>query len=320
MTELKTTPFQRKMAVKFVKLLSGSPTGAPPWLDVVAEGDEVGMFLPSDAPWLVHNDMATLVGGIRALLLQALHPGSLAGVAQHSRYKVDALGRLAGTIRWLTVTTYGSKTAALNEAARVNRLHDHVKGEYTTGAGAREAYSARQTDLLRWVHIAFCDAFLTSHEMFSREPIPGGADNYVSQWARSVEPLGLDPSSLPTEAEAMHAEIRQLITDGVLVSTEQTREVVSFIRRPPLKPATRVAYWFLFQGAVQTLPLEIRKMLGVRALLPKAIIVPLVSSGLRGIRALIGDRSPIVEAALARLGRAGVWPPTQVSHTHAANG
>jgi uncharacterized protein (DUF2236 family) len=296
------------MAVKFVKLLSGSPTGNPPWLEAVAEGDTAGLFLPSDAPWLVHNDMATLVGGIRALLLQALHPGSLAGVAQHSRYKVDALGRLAGTIRWLTVTTYGSTQAIAAEAGRVNRLHDRVNGEYTTGTGQQAAYSAKQTDLLRWVHIAFCDAFLTSHQMFSRAPIPGGADNYVAQWARSVELLGLDQATLPTNADATHAEIQQLIADGVLTSTEQTREVVRFIRRPPLKPATRVAYWFLFQGAVQTLPLNIRKMLGVRALLPKWFIVPLVSSGLRGIRALIGDRSPIVEAALARLQRVGAWP------------
>ena len=308
MSQHKTTPFQQKMAVRFVKLLSGSDTGNPPWLDVVAEGDEPGLFLPSDAPWLVHNDMATLVGGIRALLLQALHPGSLAGVAQHSRYKVDALGRLAGTIRWLTVTTYGSTTAVSNEASRVNRLHDRVSGAYTTSAGQRAEYSARQTDLLRWVHIAFCDAFLTSHQMFSLEAIPGGADTYVAQWARSVELLGLDPATLPTTADAMHEEIQQLIADGVLVSSEQTIDVVKFIRRPPLKPATRVAYWFLFQAAVQTLPLNIRKMLGVRALLPKCIIVPLVTSGLRGIRALIGDRSPIVEAALARLGRAGVWP------------
>jgi uncharacterized protein (DUF2236 family) len=313
MSQPKTTPFQQKMAVRFVKLLSGSPTGNPPWLEAVAEGDTAGLFLPSDAPWLVHNDMATLVGGIRALLLQALHPGSLAGVAQHSRYKVDALGRLAGTIRWLTVTTYGSTEAIAAEAGRVNRLHDRVNGDYTNGAGQQAQYSARQTDLLRWVHIAFCDAFLTSHQMFSLEPIPGGADNYVAQWARSVELLGLDPATLPTGAEAMHAEIQQLIADGVLTSTDQTRDVVKFIRRPPLKPATRVAYWFLFQAAVQTLPLNIRKMLGVRALLPKALIVPLVTSGLRGIRAMIGDRSPIVEAALARLVRVGAWSPAQVA-------
>ena len=33
-----------------------------------------GYFLPSDAPWVVHADFGTLVGGIRALLMQALHP------------------------------------------------------------------------------------------------------------------------------------------------------------------------------------------------------------------------------------------------------
>jgi hypothetical protein len=155
--------------------------------------------------------------------------------------------------------------------------------------------------------------------MYSAAPIPGGADTYVAQWARSVELLGLEPATLPTTADAMHAEIQQLIADGVLTSTEQTREVVRFIRRPPLKPATRVAYWFLFQGAVQTLPLNIRRMLGVRALLPKAIIVPLVSSGLRGIRFMIGERSPIVEAALARLRRVGAWPPAEVLASEASN-
>lgn len=105
---------QENLSKRFRKLLSGDPQGIPPWLPIVAEGDEPGLFLPTDAPWIVHADFATLVGGIRALLMQALHPGSLAGVAQHSRYEEDPLGRLSGTIRWLTITTFGSKTAIQN--------------------------------------------------------------------------------------------------------------------------------------------------------------------------------------------------------------
>ena len=68
-----------------------------PWLGAVAEGEGPGFFTPDDAPWVIHADLATMPGGVRALLLQALHPGSLAGVRDHSRYKDDPLGRLAGT-------------------------------------------------------------------------------------------------------------------------------------------------------------------------------------------------------------------------------
>jgi len=118
------------MSVRFRRLLSQDPNGIPPWLEAVASGDEPGLYLPSDAPWVVHADFGTLVGGIRALLMQALHPGTVRGVAQHSRYKEDPLGRLAGTIRWLTVTTFGSHTAVASEASRVNRLHTKVTGSY----------------------------------------------------------------------------------------------------------------------------------------------------------------------------------------------
>ncbi|NBW74004.1 MAG: DUF2236 domain-containing protein, partial [Microbacteriaceae bacterium] len=121
---------QEYFSKKFRALLSNEPTGVPPWLAVIAEGDTGGLFLPTDAPWVVHRDFGTLVGGIRALLVQALHPGAVAGVTGHSRYQQDALGRLAGTIRWLTVTTFGSIEAVDKEASRVNRLHDRVAGEY----------------------------------------------------------------------------------------------------------------------------------------------------------------------------------------------
>ncbi|MEY4981030.1 MAG: hypothetical protein RL174_368 [Actinomycetota bacterium] len=103
----------------------------------------------------------------------------------------DPLGRLAGTIRWLTVTTFGSTEAIKNEASRVNRLHERVTGEYQKATGDKVTYRAADPDLLLWVHIAFMDSFLRAHQKYSATPIPGGADAYVSLWSRSVEPLGL---------------------------------------------------------------------------------------------------------------------------------
>lgn len=298
---------QEALSKRFRRLLSGDPDGVPPWLEIIADGDEPGLYLPSDAPWIVHADFGTLVGGIRALLMQALHPGSLTGVANHSRYEQDALGRLAGTIRWLTVTTFGSHTAVAGESSRVNRLHERVKGDYITGKGEPKPYRAADPDLLLWVHIAFTDSFLTCHQMFAWREIPAGqaatgADNYIAQWAQSVIPLGLD--SAPMTLIDLNAAIDKFNSDGLLRADAKTLDVVKFIKDPPLPKAAKVVYRLLFDAAVISLRPEFRSMLGLKAK-PQWLIQPLTKGILRFIRLAIGPESPIEDGARARLERIG---------------
>ena len=299
---------QEWLSIRFRRLLSGAADGTPPWLDIVARGDEGGLYVPTDAPWVIHRDFGTLVGGIRALLMQALHPGSLAGVADHSRYKKDPLGRLAGTIRWLTITTFGSHSAVEAEATRVNRLHQRVTGTYETGHHETRAYRAADPDLLLWVHVAFMESFLVAHEMYAATPIPRGsaespADNYVEQWGRSVAPLGLNQT--PSTRREMDDIITELWKRRVLVSTESTKSVVGFIRRPPLPLAVRPIYRLLFDAAVVSIRPEFRAMLGLTAK-PRWRVVPLTRFMLRAIRLAIGPESPIEDGALNRLRRIGV--------------
>lgn len=301
-------PVQEWLSIRFRRLLSGAPDGTPPWLDIIARGDEGGFYVPTDAPWVVHRDFGTLVGGIRALLMQALHPGSLAGVSDHSRYEKDPLGRLAGTIRWLTVTTFGSHAAVNDEAHRVNRLHERVTGEYVTGHNETRSYRAADPDLLLWVHVAFMESFLVAHEMYAANPIPRGnaatpADNYVEQWGRSVEPLGL--RATPKSRREMDGIITDLWMRGVLVSSESTKSVVGFIRRPPLPWTVRPVYRLLFDAAVVSLRPEFRAMLGLSAK-PRWLVIPLTRGILRLIRLAIGPESPIEDGALNRLRRIGV--------------
>jgi uncharacterized protein (DUF2236 family) len=291
------------MSVRFRRLLSQDPNGIPPWLEAVASGDEPGLYLPTDAPWVVHADFGTLVGGIRALLMQALHPGTLRGVAQHSRYKEDPLGRLAGTIRWLTVTTFGSHTAVANEASRVNRLHTKVTGSYQVTPEVTRDYRAADPDLLLWVHIAFMDSFLTCHQMYAWRPIPGGADNYIAQWSKSVEPLGL--TGVPMTKAALVETIDDYLQRGLLRVDDSTRDVVKFIQYPPLPGVSKYIYRLLFQAAVLSLEPEFRVMLGLKAA-PRWLIQPTTRFVLRTIRFLIGPESAIEDSAVARLKRIGV--------------
>ena len=301
----RNTALQERFSVAFRRLLSGAPDGTPPWLDVVARGDEPGLFLPSDAPWVIHRDFGTLVGGIRALLMQALHPAALTGVRDHSRYEKDPLGRLAGTIRWLTVTTFASTPEVMREAGRVNRLHERVTGEFETGSGDVRPYAAADPEFLLWVHVAFMESFLVAHQMFASAPIPAGtsstgADNYVAQWAASVTPLGLDTA--PSSVAEVDAIIDDLADRGVLCASDSTQSVITFIKKPPLPLLARPIYRLLFDAAVVSMRPEFRSMLGLRAK-PRWIIVPATRLTLRVMRAAIGPESPIEEAALARLER-----------------
>lgn len=297
---MQNNAIQRHLSKRFRILLTGDPDGVPPWLGAVAASDEPGLYLPDEAPWVAHADLATLVGGIRALLMQALHPGSLTGVREHSRYKSDPLGRLSGTIRWLTVTTFASTASVGIEANRVNRMHAHVKGSYRDSSGKTVNYSAANPHLLRWVHIAFMESFLRCHQAYSTRPLPGGADDYIRLWSKSVIPLGL------TEAPMSEAELLEDLERyrPELVVNDETREVIRWIKDPPLPVTSLPAYRFLFKAALAAMPRDYQDMIGLGHPSLK-LMRPITVNLLKFIRLAIGPESPIEEAAIERLHRSG---------------
>jgi uncharacterized protein (DUF2236 family) len=213
---------------------------------------------------------------------------------QHSRYQEDALGRLAGTTQWLTVVTFGDRASADRECARVRGMHRRVVGTYPTEDGQR-AYSASDPDLLRWVHIAFTDSFLATHRVWGG-PIPGGEDEYVREWAKAGELVGVEnpPRSV--------AELRRQIAEygPVLRGDEAARSTARFIRNVPVPRAGRPAYAVLFAGAVSTLPLDQRRMLGVPDL-PLTVTRPAVAGILGTMAKVLGPMSPSLQAAHARI-------------------
>ena len=285
------------IGTRFRRIITSTDDGIPPWLANVQSGEPEGLFTPADEPWIVHANLTTLIGGIRALLMQALHPGSLAGVADHSRYEADPLGRLAGTTRWLTILTFGSHSAIAKESARVNGMHSRVKGEYTNSKGDSKHYQAQDYDLLLWVHIAFTDSFLQTFQLYSGRKI--SADEYVRKWSQAVTPLGLVDA--PLSASELQEALNSFYERGVLEVNDTTRKVVKFIQHPPLSRTARFAYWFLFQAALSSIPTQYQKMLGLRAL-PLGMVRPVTLKFVALMRFAIGKRSPLEEAALTRMG------------------
>lgn len=248
------------LRARLLTALAGDPDGTPPWVRDIANGDDDGYFPDGGAAWTVHAGTATFVAGIRALLIQALHPGAMAGVHDFSRYREDPIGRLTGTVRWIICVTYGSTTQAQRETARVGRMHQRVAGTYETDAGAR-SYSASDVRLVEWVHLAFTEAFLGAHERWGG-PIPGGADAYVREWATAGRLMRLQN---PPETEAdLRERMRGFLVSGELRRDERVDEVVRFLRDVPFTGSMRLAYRVLFAAAVASLPREYRQLLGVR--------------------------------------------------------
>ncbi|CAG7647869.1 oxygenase MpaB family protein [Actinacidiphila bryophytorum] len=205
----------------------------------------------------VHGDASMFVGGLRALLLQSLHPSAMAAVAAHSGYRGDPWGRLQRTSHFLAVTTFGTASDAEAAVAHVRGIHARVSG--TTPEG--EPYRAADPHLLGWVHAAEVDSFLRAHRRYGARPLDdAGYDAYVADTAHVARALGvLDPprdqAELAAQLDAYRPELR---------ASPQAREAARFLLLdPPLPWAARPAYAVLAANAVALLPLWSRVPLGV---------------------------------------------------------
>lgn len=211
-----------------------------------AEGER--WFTHDDPIWRVHADAAMFPGGIRALLLQSLHPLAMAGVAGHSGFKGDPWGRLQRTSEFLATTTFGTIEHADVMIERVRRIHERVRGK----AADSRPYAASDPHLLMWVHVTEVDSFLTSFQRYAAQPLSDSeADLYVEQTAVVAQRLGvIDP---PLTTAALAATIDAYRPE--LQSTPEAREAARFLLvHPPLPVLARPGYSALAAGAVSLLP------------------------------------------------------------------
>ena len=286
-----------RIASAFRRAVSGDPDGLPEWAQQMAVGSDAGLYGPDSDVWKVHGSLATLVGGVRALLMQAAYPAALAGVSQHSAYDSDPLGRLERTTRWLTITSFGSTEVIEKEARRVNALHEHVRGEYLDSAREVKQYQASQQRHLLWVHCAFTDSFLRAYRELGRDS-DRSVSHYVGEWASSAVPLGLD------SAPQSDAELEMVLEDFLsheIGEIEATRKIVHFIIHPPFAKAAMPFYRTLCNAANSTLDPRVLTALGLK---PKSRIwLKVVSPMLAALQLLLGNESPSQTIARQRIAR-----------------
>lgn len=201
------------------------------------------------------------LSGLRALLLQALHPLAMAGVAQHSDFRQDPWGRLFRTADYIGVTTFGTTEQARRAAARVRGIHRDLAGiEPETG----QAYRVDDPDLLRWVHCVEAESFLTTAVRCGLRLSAAEQDRYYAEQTVSASLVGLDPATVPTSVDQMACYFRDVRPQ--LRATAAARDAARFVLWPPmpvlvqLGTPARPAWLALTAAAGAMLPRWARRM------------------------------------------------------------
>ncbi|WP_439877784.1 oxygenase MpaB family protein [Pseudomonas prosekii] len=227
-------------------------------LDLENPKGDPGLFGPDSVSWQVHGDFTSmLIGGITALMLQALHPLALAGVWDHSNFRQDMLGRLRRTSQFIAGTTFGSRRDAEWLIEKVRTIHLQVTG---TAADGRP-YAASDPDLLTWVHVAEVSNFLGAHLRYRNPQLSlADQDRYYAEIAVIAERLGA--RNVPKSRQAI-ADYLQRIRPQLLCDA-RSREVLRLLLNAPAP--SRMAKPFgamMMQAGIDLLPDWASDMLGV---------------------------------------------------------
>lgn len=228
-----------------------------------------GLFGPDSVTWRVVREPILVAGAGRALLLQAANPLVAQGAIDHSTYQSDPYGRLLRTLEWVAVCAYGTTREVREICGRVNRLHGHVRGRLPHPGGTRapaagRTYSARDPDLLRWVHASFVDTMLVAHDALVGGLEEWEGDRFVREWNAVATLMGLPRTRrFETRAE-VSAYVLAEIRAGRARPSAGSREVARTVLSPPLPSVMAAPAWGLVAfAAVGLLPPRVRRDYGI---------------------------------------------------------
>ena len=268
-----------------------------------------GLFGPESVTWRVHADPLMWVAGLRALLLQAVHPAAMAGVLTHSDFRADPWGRLFRTADYVGVVSFGSSEEVAAIGRRVRAMHARVRGvDAETGV----VYSADDPELLRWVHCCEVESFLSTYQRAGGGLTADEVDAYYAEQTRAAAVVGLEPGEVPASAADLAGYFRRM--RPTLHADARTRALGRYVLRPPMPRRVRLLTparpaWAGGAGlAVALLPGWARRLYG---------LPPLPGAGLGAAAALRAARvgiavaperyreGPHLRAARARLAAVG---------------
>ncbi|HLY34146.1 MAG TPA: oxygenase MpaB family protein [Jatrophihabitantaceae bacterium] len=235
---------------------------------------DLGYFGPDSVTWRVHGEPVSMVGGLRALLLQALHPGAMALLYSSSNFQDDPWARLQRTVGYVATLSFAPREAADRAAERVRAVHASL--------------GVTDTEQLAWVHLCLVDSFLTAARASGLGLSTADTDRYVDEQAIAARLVAVPDELVPHTQDELTEAIARMRPR--LRGTREAREAARYVIAPPLPIPVRYriparAGWTTVSSlAVGLLPPWARRMYR----LPPAPGAGLVASaGLRTLRTAV---------------------------------
>jgi uncharacterized protein (DUF2236 family) len=269
---------------------------------------DLGLFGPDSVTWRVHSEPILLLAGLRSLYLQALHPRAVAAVVQNSDYKTDPWGRLVRTSTYVATTIFGTTEQAEAAGRRVRAIHARLRA---TDPRTGEEFRIDEPDLLRWVHVAEVESFVTTARRAGVRLTAAEVDRYFDEQRRVAALVGLDPATVPGSAAEVDEYYRQVQPE--LRMSKEAAETFVFLTAPPLPwrlglTPVRFVYFGVAATAFALLPAWARRKYGAFGLRTADLPADLSTRGIRLVLNALPRRyfySPVHQEALKRAALTG---------------
>ncbi len=273
---------------------TGIRSGFTPMDSLDQETPDPGYFGPESISWRLHHDPASIVGGVRALAFQSLHPEVMLGFAGVTDAREDAWGRLSRTGRYVNAITYGTVAEAETAAARVRRIHG--------------ALGLDRPDWLLWVHCGAVDSWLVGHRRSGAPLTDAEADRYVEEQVVAARLIGATEDDVPRTVAGLAAYMERM--RPMLEVTPEARDAVRGLLWPPMTPRVefltpaRPAWTLLSLTGVALMPRWARRMFALPGLPTTDLQAALSARALRATLLAVPDErrtNPHLAAARLRL-------------------
>jgi len=189
---------------------------------------EAGFFDPRGVMWRVSREPVLLVAGMRALLMQVAHPKVAQGVADHSAYRTDPLGRGVRTFTAVYAIVFGTREEAVAAAMRVRGIHARVRGRVRAAAlpdGVDSHYTAEDPQLLFWVAATLLDSAVIAYERFVARLSPDDKERLYSESKRFGQMFGVPLAMYPPTWPDFREWMNETLTGSALTVTPAARDI-----------------------------------------------------------------------------------------------
>jgi uncharacterized protein (DUF2236 family) len=220
-----------------------------------------GFAGPGSLSWKLAGEAVLYAGGPRALLMQFAHPKVAQGVADHSHFRKDLLGRTVRTFMAVNTLLFGTVDEAAATARRIHRVHERVRGRLPQAAGlhaAGDPYAANDPTLIAWVWATLLDSTIVAYEQFVSPLTETQRERFYEESCEFSGLFGLPREAYPATHAEFVARIDEMIASGEVAVNPTARELAGVLtgQLGSLGPLFRLL-------AAGTLPTALREAFGL---------------------------------------------------------